>query len=132
MRAAITSYYNNNKQGKQHSLHYDKTLATLKQNQQTVVKEVSNHLSLSKQLIWISIPKILKPCTCVSHREHMTDQFSCQIIILDNLENSLAFVKLHTLHPNIMTTQGLEKIISELNRYKENEILNLKWISGIR
>lgn len=143
---------------------YDKALTTLKQNQQKIVTEVNNQISLSKQLIDryskdIEIitnnqKKISKYIdTYLPYVENMTDQFykytaylsmidqifiNSHVIInfLDNLENSITFAKLHTVHPDILTPQNLEIIISELKtHHKENEILNLKidsWYSIIQ
>lgn len=138
---------------------YDKALTTLKQNQQKIVREVNNQISISKHLIeryskdierismnQKKISSLIN--TYLPYIENIADQFykytsyltlinqiflNAHVLItfLDNLENSISFAKLRTIHPDILTTQHLEEIINELRLHHGNgEILNFSNIQS--
>lgn len=143
---------------------YDKALLTLKQNQQKVVSEVNSQISLSKQLIerytkdieritsnqkkisefikgrWPNIDNISDQFYKLSSYSTLIQQMfiNAQIILtfLDNIENSITFAKLNTIHPDILTSENLRDLIGNLkSHYNENEILKLdihSWYSLIK
>lgn len=133
---------------------YDQAISTLKENQKKIVTEMNNQITLSKELmkrytndINTIVTNQNKIFDYVSnfqgHIKNITDQFNKHstylsifnqiftnihmlITFLDNLENAITFAKLHVVHPDILTSQNLGSLLTDLRKtYGNEKILNL-------
>lgn len=133
---------------------YDHAINVLSKNQNKILAAVNQQLSLAKELTqkYLSTLKTINAnqqriMHHISDLKNDVEQINIfgrflslidQTIIdsillitfLDNLENSITFAKLHTIHPDILTIKELQNLLNDLgNLYHPQEILKLKYVT---